>query len=63
MNANQIVNLPETGDTDARAESVRVGCRIMVAGHEWFVDLADLMESRIPGLTCGRPAEELSLSE
>ena len=49
----------EPGDTDARAEVVGMGCFVVVDGFKWFVDLADLMEQRVPGRDCGRraPAE------
>ena len=63
MNAERSIKLPEQGDTDARAESVGEGCVIMVAGRAWFVDLADLMEQRIPGMSCGKCLEAVTLAE
>lgn len=64
MNAQQtIIHEREPGDTDAKAEAVGEGVVIMVAGRRWFVDLADLMEERIPGMTCGHPLDELTLAQ
>jgi hypothetical protein len=63
VNVAQTVTRQEPGDTDARAESVGDGCVIVVAGRKWFVDLADIMELRIPSRDCGRQVDELALAE